>query len=123
MTAIRQLAAGLQARATDVRVTIYSLGVEISPSPEVHKGTAVSEFIAAVGDESPGLMYAGNDLNDAEAMAEVTRRGGWVVAVGDDAHLAHTRVSTQRELRELLVTLGSVLERITRGRGSADSLR
>lgn len=123
VTAVRQLAAGLQARATDVRVTVCSLGVEISPFPAVHKGTAVSEFIAAVGDESPGLMYAGNDLNDAEAMAEVTRRGGWVIAVGDNAHPAHTRVSTQSELCGLLVTLGSALGRITRGRGATDSLR
>lgn len=123
VTAVRQLAVGLQARATDVRVTVCSLGVEISPFPEVHKGVAVSEFILALGDESPGLMYAGNDLNDAEAMAEVTRRGGWVIAVGDHAHPAHARVSTQSELCELLVTLGSALGRITRGRGTTDSLR
>jgi trehalose-phosphatase len=107
--AVRQLAAELHARATDVRVTVCSLGVEISPFPEVHKGTAVSEFIAAVGDESPGLLYAGNDHNDAEAMAEVARRGGWVIAVGDDAHPAHTQVSTPSDLCELLVNLGLAL--------------
>jgi len=123
VTAVRQLAAGLQARAFDIRVTLCSLGVEISPFPEMHKGTAVSEFIRAVGDDTPGLMYAGNDLNDAGAMAEVTRRGGWVIAVGDDAHPCHTRVSNVSELREVLVTLGSVLGRITRRRGPTDSLR
>jgi len=123
VTAVRRLAVGLQTHATDVRVTVCSLGVEISAFPEVHKGTAVSEFIEVLGDGSPGLMYVGNDLNDAEAMAEVTRRGGWVIAVGDDAHPAHTRVSTQSELYELLATLGSALGRITRGRGTSDSLR
>jgi trehalose-phosphatase len=109
VTAIRMLAAGLRARATDVRVTMCSLGVEIVPFPEVHKGTAVSEFIRAVGDESPGLLYAGNDLNDAEAMAEVARRGGWVIAVGDGVHLGHTQVSTPSDLCELLAILGSAL--------------
>lgn len=122
VTAVRQLAAGLRARATDVRVTVCSLGVEISPFPDVHKGVAVSKFILALGDESPGLMYAGNDLNDAEAMTEVTRRGGWVIAVGDDAHPAHTRVPAQSELCGLLVALGSALGRTTRGRGTSDSL-
>lgn len=123
VTAVRQLAAGLQARSTELRVTVCSLGVEISPFPEVHKGTAVSEFIVALGDESPGLMYAGNDLNDAEAMAEVTRRGGWAIAVGDAISDAHTRVSTQSELHDLLVALGSAMGRITSGRGTSDSLR
>ena len=122
VTAIRQLALGMQARAPDVRVTVCSLGVEISPFPEVHKGTAVSEFIAAVGDESPGLLYAGNDHNDAEAMAEVARRGGWVIAVGDDAHPAYTHVSTPSDLCELLVNLGLALGRITRRRGATDCL-
>jgi len=123
VTAVRQLAAGLKARATDVRVTVCSLGVEISPFPEVHKGTAVSEFIAAAGDELPGLLYAGNDLNDAEAMAEVAWRGGWVIAIGADAHPAHLRVSTPSDLCELLVTLGSALMRTERGRRTTDSLQ
>jgi trehalose-phosphatase len=123
VTAIRQLALGMQARATDVRVTVCSLGVELSPFPEVHKGTAVSEFIAAVGDESLGLLYAGNDHNDAEAMAEVTRRGGWIIAVGDDAHPAHTHVSTPSDLCELLVNLSLALGRLVRRRGATDCLR
>jgi len=109
VTAVRHLAVGLQALATDVRVTVCSLGVEVTPFPEVHKDTAVSEFIRAVGDESPGLLYAGNDLNDAEAMAEVARRGGWVIAVGDGVHPAHTQVSTPSALCELLTTLGLAL--------------
>jgi len=123
VTAVRRLAVRLQARATDVRVTVCSLGVEISPFPEVHKGTAVSEFIAAVGDEMSGLLYAGNDRNDAEAMAEVARRGGWVIAVGDDVHPAHLRLSTPSDLCELLVTLGSALVRSERGRGIHDNLQ
>jgi len=123
VTAVRQLAGMLQARATDVRVTVCSLGVEISPFPEVHKGTAVAKFIAAVGDAHPGLLYAGNDLNDAEAMAEVARRGGWVIAVGDDAHLAHHQVSTPSDLGELLVTLGLALIRNATSRRPPRSLR
>lgn len=115
VAAVRQLAADLQDHVNDVRVTVCALGVEIALFPEVHKGTAVAEFIAAVGDESPGLLYAGNDGNDAEAMAEVTRRGGWVIAVGDDAPPAHTHVSTPSDLCEVLVALGFSLGRITRG--------
>lgn len=122
VAAVRRLAVDLRARATDIRVTVCSLCVEITPFPEVHKGTAVAEFVAAAGDQSPGLLYAGNDLNDAEAMVEVARRGGWVIAVGDAAHPAHTNVSTPNDLRALLVTLCSVLVPTMRGRGTTDCL-
>ena len=111
VAAVRHVAADLQARAPDIRVSVCSLGVEITPFPEMHKGTAVATFIAAAGDESPGLLYAGNDANDAEAMAEVTRRGGWTVGVGDAAPTAHHRVPTPSDLRKLLVCLGSELGR------------
>lgn len=110
VAAVRQWAADLQARAADVRVAVCSLGVEISPFPQVHKGTAMAEFIAATGDESPGLLYTGNDANDAEAMAEVDRRGGWTVGVGDAAPtFAHDRVATPNALCELLRDLASAL--------------
>jgi hypothetical protein len=55
-------------------------------------------------------------------MAEVARRGGWVIAVGDDAHPAHTQVSTPSDLCELLVNLGLALGRIMRQRGATDCL-
>lgn len=115
VAAVRRLAADLQVGATDVRVTVCTLGVEISPFPEVHKGRAVSAFVAALGNESPGLLYAGNDRNDAEAMVEVARHGGWVIGVGNDTLPAHTHVATPSDLCELLVTLGLALGRTMRG--------
>jgi trehalose-phosphatase len=121
--AIRKLAAGLQARTADVRVAVCTLGVEIAPCPDVHKGTAVAEFIAAAGGGLLGLFYAGNEANDAEAMAEVIRRGGWVVGVGAAAPPAHERVSGPTDLRELLANLVSALGRVMRGRGAFGSLR
>lgn len=123
VAAVRKLAAGLQARTADVRVAVCTLGVEVTPCPEVHKGTAVAEFITAAGEGVLGLFYAGNEANDAEAMAEVTQRGGWVVGVGEAAPPAHDRLSAPTDLYELLASLASALGRVMRRRGPSDSLR
>lgn len=121
--AVRGLAASLRESAPGVRVAVCSLGVEISPFADVHKGTAVAEFVRAAGDGAVWLLYAGNDANDAEAMDEVTRRGGWVIAVGDTEFPARTRVSNPRRLRSLLGAIASALGSFTRGRAPSDGLR
>jgi trehalose-phosphatase len=100
---IRGLAAELQAgQAADVRVVACALGVEITPCPAHHKGSAVRMLIAAVRAEPTQVVYAGNDANDAEAMAEVARRGGCTLAVGPDAPPADQRLDGPESLADWL---------------------
>lgn len=54
-------------------------------------------------------VYAGNDANDAEAMAEVARRGGWTLAVGPDAPPADQRLDSPEALAEWLEALAATL--------------
>ena len=106
---IRGLAAELQAvHGADVRVVVCSLGVEITPCPAHDKGSAVRLLMASMPDASVRVIYAGNDTNDAEAMAEVARRGGWTVAVGLDAPPADLRLGNPGELAEWLEALAAV---------------
>lgn len=112
--AVRTIAADLQARAVDLRVTVCALGVEIAPCPEVHKGTAVGAFVAAAGDGSPWLVYAGNDANDAEAMIEVARRDGLVISVGEAAPPAHEHVSDPNQLCDVLEAVALAIGRVAR---------
>jgi len=122
VAAVRELAADLENRAADVRVVVCTLGVEITACPDIHKGTAVAGFIAAAGGSVSGLLYAGNEANDAEAMVEVARRCGWVIGVGQAAPPAHDRVSSPEELQRVLAGLAVALQSAARGRRSPGSL-
>lgn len=107
---VRGLAAELQAvHGVDLRVVVCALGVEITPCPARHKGSAVRMLLAALGAEPMQVVYAGNDANDAEAMAEVARRGGWTLAVGPDAPPADQRLDSPEALTEWLEALAATL--------------
>jgi len=107
---VRGLAAELQAvHGADLRVVACALGVEITPCPAHHKGSAVRMLVAALGGEPMHVVYAGNDANDAEAMAEVARRGGWTLAVGPDAPPADQRLDGPEALAAWLEALAATL--------------
>jgi len=79
----REVVAGLVARLeVDVRVVVGALEIEITPLVEHHKGSAVRFFRDMLGDGGALVVYAGNDANDAPAMAAVEDLGGVTIGVG-----------------------------------------
>lgn len=107
---VRELVADLLAiHEADVRVVVCALGVEITPCPAHDKGSAVRTLMASMPDTSVRVIYAGNDANDAEAMAEVARHGGWTLAVGPDAPPADQRLDDPEALAEWLEALAAGL--------------
>jgi len=110
VTLVRGLAAELQAvHSAHVRIVVCALGVEITPCPDHDKRSAVSMLMASMPDAGVRAVYAGNDANDASAMAEVARRGGWTLAVGPDAPPADHRLDGPEELAEWLEALAAAL--------------
>jgi len=79
----REVVAGLVARLeVDVRVVLGALEIEITPLAMHHKGSAVRFFRDRLGDGRALVVYAGNDANDAPAMAAVEDLGGVTIGVG-----------------------------------------
>jgi trehalose 6-phosphate phosphatase len=108
-TAVRRLAAAVQSGATPCRVTICDLGVEIAPCAEIDKGTAVRAFVAQAAAEPLLVIYAGNDANDEEAMAEAVRCGGYAIGVGPSAPAAAQSLSGPEALTAWLEGLAAGL--------------
>lgn len=103
---VRGLAGELQAvHGSVVRIVACALGVEITPCPAHDKGSAVRMLMAFVGSQTVRAVYAGNDANDAEAMAEVSRCGGWTIGVGPAAPPADQRLESPEELTDWLEAL------------------
>jgi len=105
-SAVRELASRLcNARGADMRVVACAMGVEITPCRSHDKGSAVQILVASMGSGSISIAYAGNDLNDAEAMVMVHRLSGWTLSVGPDAPPADQHLKDPEQLTEWLETL------------------
>lgn len=107
--AVRRLATAVQSGATACRVTICDLGVEIAPCRDIHKGTAVRAFVDQVGAGPLRILYAGNDANDEDAMAEAVRSGGYAIGVGPSAPAATYSLSDPTALTAWLEELAAAL--------------
>jgi len=90
-------------------VTLCDLGVEIAPSAEIHKGTAVRAFVAQAGPGPLRVVFAGNDANDEEAMAEAVRCGGYAIGVGPSAPAAAQSLAGPAALTAWLEVLAAGL--------------
>jgi trehalose-phosphatase len=83
VAAATEIVAELVARLeVDVRVVLGTLEIEITPLAVHHKGSAVRFFRDMLGDGRALIVYAGNDANDAPAMAAVEDLGGVTIGVG-----------------------------------------
>lgn len=75
--AARALGEAVRAASGELAVEDGKMVVELRPPVQADKGTAV----AALADGYADVAYAGDDLGDLPAFAEVARRGGLAVAV------------------------------------------
>ena len=118
---VRKVVTELVARLeVDVRVVMGALEIEITPLAVHHKGSAVRFFHDMLGDGLTLIVYAGNDANDAPAMAAVEDLGGVTIGVGCHAPSAsHHLVAAPTDLAEVfegLLTVFSHAAEATGGR-------
>lgn len=78
--------------------------LEIKPAG-FSKGTAIATFMARPPWRGRRPVFVGDDVTDEAAFAEVSRRGGLGLAVGEDRPGAVARFATASEVRDWLAGL------------------
>jgi trehalose-phosphatase len=75
----------VQEVARPLRIVEGPMALEITPSGDCHKGSAVRDILQCLGSVQTMSLYAGDDANDADAFVEVAARGGVCVGIGPQA--------------------------------------
>jgi len=75
----------LEPFSADLRSVDGPRAVEVTAELGWTKGTAVRLIVRHLGIEGPGVLYAGDAANDAEALQTVVAMGGAAVGVGPHA--------------------------------------
>lgn len=90
----------------ELRIVECLRGIEITPEIGLSKGTAVRSFFDQLGGESALVVYAGDEANDAEAIAVAAELGGIGLGIGDQAPAsAHYRIPDSLAFTNLLSAL------------------
>jgi trehalose-phosphatase len=74
-----------QSSAVRLRVFHGPKAMEITPDLGWNKGTAVGQILKHLGVSGPGLLYAGDSENDAEAFDVAAAHGGVTIGIGPEA--------------------------------------
>jgi trehalose-phosphatase len=93
----------VQEVAQPLRIVDGPMALEITPSGDCHKGSAVRAILQCLGSVQAMCLYAGDDANDADAFVEVAARGGVCLGIGPQAPPgAHHRLDVPAELMATL---------------------
>ena len=96
----------LQCHRGELRIIECLRGIEITPDIGLSKGTAVRSIVDHLAGQSTFVVYAGDEANDAEAIAAATELGGIGLGVGDQApSSAEFRIADSLAYTGLLATL------------------
>ncbi|MER2526413.1 MAG: trehalose-phosphatase [Candidatus Competibacter denitrificans] len=101
----------LRPYAESVQLFQAPLAIEVLPALGVDKGTALQAIIAhSHCCQADGVLYAGDGLNDAAALAVAAAIGGIALGIGPEPPTAAThRLADYRELTALLAQLAATL--------------
>jgi len=98
-----RVAGTIQALSASLRIATGPSALEIGPSGQCHKGTAVQAIIDHLGNCSPACLCAGDEANDVEMFEAVTAQSGICLGVGTSApYSAHVRLASPIELNRVL---------------------
>lgn len=112
--------ASLKPLAGQLRVLHGPKALEVTPALGWSKGTAVEQILKHLGTSGPGLLYAGDSENDAEALEAVAAQGGAAIGIGPEAPSnAHIRLPDHLALFRLLRRLHRGLVHDRRPRNAA----
>lgn len=94
-----------------LRITDGPMAIEVVPDLGWNKGTAIQTILDHLGGDPHVTVYAGDGVNDGEALQTVAACGGYAIGIGHDvSDVAEYHLPDQPALLEFLGELDAALQ-------------